>query len=126
MADAFRLCDKAAVLWRAVKGRSVLTHRQDITVVHNLYKVQCIGLCWGLGKVLTTPPWKNFVKKHSHAGCLFWRQNNPEVNYSPLGSPGGGSVSRGNIAQRVHWIGLAQDRDRWLTLVSAVMNFRVP
>jgi len=24
------------------------------------------------------------------------------------------------------WIGLAQDRDRWLTLVSAVMNLRVP
>jgi len=23
------------------------------------------------------------------------------------------------------WIGLAQDRDRWLTLVSAVMNLRV-
>ena len=26
----------------------------------------------------------------------------------------------------VDWIGLAQDRDRWCTLVSAVMNIRVP
>jgi len=24
------------------------------------------------------------------------------------------------------WIGFAQDRDRWRTLVSAVMNLRVP
>jgi len=31
-------------------------------------------------------------------------------------------VGRGNM----DWIGLAQDRDRWRTLVSAVMNLRVP
>jgi hypothetical protein len=28
-------------------------------------------------------------------------KKNPEVNYSPFGSPGGGSVSRGNIQQQV-------------------------
>ena len=27
---------------------------------------------------------------------------------------------------QVDWIGLARDRDRWRTLVSAVMNLRVP
>jgi len=26
----------------------------------------------------------------------------------------------------MNWIGLTQDRDRWRTLVSAVMNLRVP
>jgi len=55
-----------------------------------------------LGEELTTPPCKkNAVKKHSHAGCLLWRQNNPEVNNYPtrISRGGGGSVSRGNIAQ---------------------------
>jgi len=28
--------------------------------------------------------------------------------------------------QYMDWIGLARDRDRWRTLVSAVMNVRVP
>ena len=38
-------------------------------------------------------------KKHSRAGCFLWRQNNPEVNYSPTRISGGGVVSRGGIAQ---------------------------
>jgi hypothetical protein len=28
--------------------------------------------------------------------------------------------------ERMHWIDVAQDRDRWRTLVNAVMNLRVP
>jgi len=87
--------------------------------------------------VLITLPCKTLiVKKHSHVGCLLWRRNNPEVNYSPPRiSGGGGGVSRGNTAQHdlqevecwyMDWIGLAQYRDRWRTLVSAVMNLQVP
>jgi len=30
------------------------------------------------------------------------------------------------VCGNVDWIGLAQDRDRWRTLMSAVMNLRVP
>jgi len=44
---------------------------------------------WWLDEVLTTPPCKIFVKKHSHARCLLWRQNIPEVNYSPTRISGG-------------------------------------
>ena len=30
------------------------------------------------------------------------------------------------VCRYMDWIGLAQDRDRWRTLVSAIMNLRVP
>ena len=49
----------------------------------------------------------------------------------PLGSPRRRWVDIRTDLQEVgcgyvDWIGLAQDRDRWRTLVSAVMNLRVP
>jgi hypothetical protein len=43
-----------------------------------------------------------FPKTEIYARCFLWRQNNPEVNYSPIRiSARGGGVSRVNIMQRV-------------------------
>jgi len=50
----------------------------------------------------------------------------------PLGRPSGRWVDNIRLDLQevgcgyMDWIGLAQDRDMWLTLVSAVMNLRVP
>jgi hypothetical protein len=54
------------------------------------------------------------------------------VGKSPLGRPGCRWMGyiRMDLQEvgcgYLDWIGLAQDRDRWRTLVSAVMNLRVP
>ena len=48
-----------------------------------------------------------------------WRPRRRWVNYIRMDVQEVGCVYR-------DWIGLAQDRDRWRTLVSAVMNLRVP
>ena len=51
---------------------------------------------------------------------------------NPLGRPGRRWVDNIRIdlpevgCGYMDWIGLAQDRDRWRTLMSAVMNLRIP
>ena len=59
---------------------------------------------------------------------LLWK---PEGR-GPLGRPRGRWVDniRMDLQEvgygRMDWIGLAKDRDRWRTVVSAVMDLRVP
>jgi len=88
-----------------------------------------------LDEVLTTPPCKNFVKKHSHAGCLLWRWAGHVARMGeerwvyrvlvgkpkgrrPLGRPRRRWVDniRTDLQEvgcgYMDWIGLAQDRDR--------------
>jgi len=54
------------------------------------------------------------------------------VGRRPLGRPRHRRVNNIRIdlqevgCRYMDWIGLAQDRDRWWTLESAVMKFRVP
>ena len=61
-------------------------------------------------------------------GCIgsLWGNRRERDHWGDLGIDGW--IILGLISRRwdVDWIGLAQDRDRWRTLVSTVMNLRVP
>ena len=71
--------------------------------------------------------WRVWVRR---GGCIgSWWGNRREDHWGDLGVDGW--IILGLILQKVgcgymDWIGLAQDRDRWRTLVIAVMNLRVP
>ena len=48
---------------------------------------------WGLGEVLTKPSREKTLLRNFHkARCFLWKQNNPEVNYSPTRISGEGGV----------------------------------
>ena len=64
-------------------------------------------------------------------GCIgsCWGNQREGDHWGDLGVVGWiilGWISRRWDVGICDWIGLAQDRDRWRTLVSAVMNLRVP
>jgi len=64
------------------------------------------GVCWVL---LGKPERKRPLGRPRHRWVDNIRMDLQEVGYGYM-----------------DWIGLAQDRDRWQTLVSGVMNLRVP
>ena len=81
-----------------------------------------------------TPPYADIPAHLFHLPKILGTEGfcNPCVFYIPPGRPRRRWVD--NIRMDLQevgcgymdWIGLAQDRDRWRMLVSAVMNLRVP
>jgi len=73
--------------------------------------------------------WHVWVRRGGHIGS-WWGNRRERDHWGDLGVDGW--IILGWISRRwvgcgyVDWIGLAQDRDRWWMLVSAVMNLRVP
>jgi len=72
--------------------------------------------------------WREWVRRGGPVGS-WWGNQRERGHWGDLGIDGWiilGWISRRWDVGYVDWIGLAQDRDRWRKLVSAVMNFRVP
>ena len=76
--------------------------------------------------------WTGHVaRRGEERGCIgsWWGNRRERDHWGDLGIHGWillGWISRGVGCGYADWIGLAQDRDRWWTLVSAVMNLRIP
>jgi len=65
--------------------------------------------------------WHVWVRRGVRIGS-WWGNQRERDHWGDLGLDGWIILGCGYM----DWIGLAQDRDRWQTLVSAVMNLRVP
>ena len=72
--------------------------------------------------------WRVWVRRRECIGS-WWVNRRERDHWGDLDVDGWiilGWISRGVGCGYMDWIGLAQDRDRWRTLVSAVMNLGVP
>jgi len=72
--------------------------------------------------------WRVWVRRRGCTGS-WWGNRGERDHWGDLGIDGWiilGWISRRWDVGYVNWIGLAQDRNSWRTLVSAVMNLRVP
>ena len=76
--------------------------------------------------------WAGHVARMGKERAVYWVLVGKPERKRPLGRPRRRWVDNIRMDLQevgcgyVDWIGLAQDRDRWRTLVSAVMNLRVP
>ena len=73
-----------------------------------------------------------YVVRMGEERGMYWVLVGKPEGKGPLGRPRRRWVDNNRMdlqevgCGHVDWIGLAQDRNRWRTLVSAVMNLRVP
>jgi len=76
--------------------------------------------------------WAGHVARMGTERGMYWVLAGKPEGRSPLGRPRRRWVDNTRMDLQevgcgyMDWIGLVQDRDRWRTLVSAVMNLRVP
>ena len=76
--------------------------------------------------------WIGHVARMGEERGLYWVLVGKPEERRPLGRPRRSWVDSIRMDLQevggvyMDWIGLAQDRDRWQTLVSVVMNLRVP
>jgi len=82
--------------------------------------------------LIRSPFWWACGQKRTSAATFCWGASVFVGSRRPLGRPRHRWVDNIRMDLQevgcgyVDWIGLAQDRDRWWALVSAVMNLRVP
>ena len=118
----------------------------DTDVHKNMMTGQNLFICLDLIAIgLNNPACDCFLTKFAYREGLLALRPNPKLEDHPSSAVRdcllnlfaatlliGGRSSIRNLRTRhavvtgIHWIGLAQDRDRWQMLVKSVMNLRVP